>query len=154
MYGPVYELLENDPYPNKEEYHNSEKYEFRHWDWNKNTPMHDLIKKINRIRKENEAFHSTFNITFCETDNENLLAFLKITEDKNNIILTVINMDPLHKQSGWVSLPLQILGTSEGQELRLTDLIDNSNYRWNRQWNYVELDPRHYPTHIFRITIN
>lgn len=153
MYGPVYELLENDPYPNKEEYHNSEKYEIRHWDWFQDTPMHKLIKKINHIRKENEAFHSTYNITFCETDNDNLLAYLKLTEDKRNIILTVVNMDPAHKQSGWVSLPLHLVDAHEGQEIKLFDLLDEATYRWNRQWNYVELDPRYLPAHIFKIKV-
>ena len=89
---------------------------------------------------------------FCETDNENLLAFLKQTEDKSNIILTVINMDPNSKQSGWVNLPLREIGAIEGQEIKLNDLMDDANYRWIRQWNYVELDPRHFPTHIFKIT--
>ncbi|MFN4122318.1 MAG: alpha-1,4-glucan--maltose-1-phosphate maltosyltransferase [Flavobacteriales bacterium] len=153
MYGPVYELLENDPYPNKEEYHNSEKYEIRHWDWFQDTPMHHLIRKINHIRKENEAFHSTYNITFCETDNDNLLAYLKLTEDKQNIMLTVVNMDPTHKQSGWVSLPLHLIDAHEGQEIKLFDLMDEATYRWNRQWNYVELDPRHLPAHIFKIKV-
>lgn len=153
MYGPVYEQLENDPYPNKEEYHNSEKYEIRHWDWFKQTPMHDLIKKINTIRKENEAFHSTYNIVFCETDNDQVLAYLKHNVDFSNVVLTIVNMDPERKQSGWVSLPLQTISAKEGQELRLTDLLDGSNYRWNRQWNYVELDPRYMPAHIFKIEI-
>jgi starch synthase (maltosyl-transferring) len=153
MYGPVYELLENDPYPNKEEYHNSEKYEIRHWDWFQDKPMHQLIRKINEIRREHEAFHSTYNITFCETDNDNLLAYLKMTEDRSSIVLTVVNMDPMHKQSGWVSLPLHLLDAHEGQELRLFDLMDEATYRWNRQWNYVELDPRYLPAHIFHISL-
>src|SRR5690606_12205969 len=33
LYGPVYELGINDPFPGKEEYNNNEKYEVKHWNW-------------------------------------------------------------------------------------------------------------------------
>ena len=35
IFGPVYELMYHEPYPGKEEYLNSEKYEVRYWDWEK-----------------------------------------------------------------------------------------------------------------------
>ncbi|MEX1188805.1 MAG: alpha-1,4-glucan--maltose-1-phosphate maltosyltransferase [Bacteroidia bacterium] len=151
MYAPVFELLVNEPMPGKEEYFNSEKYEAVHWDWNSPSKMRELIAKVNQIRRENPAFHTTFNITFCNTDNENLLAYLKT--DESGSILTVVNMDPLHKQSGWVQLPLNVLNAHEGQSLSLLDLMDDSRYTWNRQWNYIELDPRLMPVHIFKVKI-
>lgn len=154
MYGPVYEYCVNQPVPGKEEYFDSEKYEVRHWDWRLESPMHYLIGKINHIRKQNEAFHTTFNLKFCETDNPMILAFYKATEDGNNKVLVVINLDPLNKHSGWIKLPLQEMRVNEGETLGLTDLMDHSNYRWNKQWNYVELDPKLLPCHIFQITIN
>ncbi|MFM2285313.1 MAG: hypothetical protein RLZZ543_810 [Bacteroidota bacterium] len=152
MYGPVYELLENEPMPGKEEYFNSEKYEARHWDWHSSTPFRELMRKINRIRKENEAFHTTFNIRFCETDNEHLIAYYKPSTDGQNKVLTVVNLDPLNKQSGWVKLPEELMPAHEGHMLEMHDLMDDNHYRWNRQWNYVELDPRLMPAHIFRIS--
>lgn len=152
MYGPVYELLENEPMPGKEEYFNSEKYEARHWDWHSSTPFRELMRKINRIRKENEAFHTTFNIRFCETDNDHLIAYFKPSTDGHNKVLTVVNLDPLNKQSGWVKLPEELMPAHEGHTLEMHDLMDDNHYRWNRQWNYVELDPRLMPAHIFRIS--
>jgi starch synthase (maltosyl-transferring) len=152
MYGPVYELLENEPMPGKEEYFNSEKYEARHWDWHTVTPFRELMRKINRIRKENAAFHTTFNIQFCETDNENLIAYYKISQDKSNQVLTVVNLDPVNKQTGWVKLPETLMPAHEGHTLEMHDLMDDSHYRWNRQWNYVELDPQLISAHIFHIT--
>ena len=38
LYGPVYEFGINAPYPGKEEYIDSEKYEIKHWDWDKQHP--------------------------------------------------------------------------------------------------------------------
>lgn len=152
MYGPVYELLENEPMPGKEEYFNSEKYEARHWDWHSSTPFRELMRKINRIRKENEAFHTTFNIRFCETDNEHLIAYYKPSTDGQNKVLTVVNLDPLNKQCGWVKLPEELMPAHEGHTFEMHDLMDDNHYRWNRQWNYVELDPRLMPAHIFSIS--
>jgi len=154
MYGPVYEMLENTPVPGKEEYHNSEKYEARHWDWKSPNRFRDLIKLINRIRKENSAFHSTFNITFCETDNDSLIAYFKQAPDASNAMLCVVNLDSGHKQSGWVKLPLNLLNVQEGRTIGMHDVIDGKTYQWNKQWNYVELDPRITPAHLFRIGLN
>lgn len=151
MYGPVFELLVNEPMPGKEEYFNSEKYEVGHWDWDSPTKMRELIAKVNEIRKNNAAFHSTFNIQFCDVDNPSLLAYLKQTEDKTSTILTVVNIDPHHKHSGWIQLPADILDVSKGQSYELLDLMDDSRYTWNKHWNYVELDPRLIPAHIFKV---
>lgn len=154
MYGPVYEYLVNTPVPGKEEYLDSEKYEVRHWDWSLKSSFHDLIAKINHIRRQNPAFYSTFNIQFCETDNPSLMAYFKQTEDKANAILIVVNLDPHNKQSGWIKAPLELLGIHEGEIMELHDLMDGSHYHWNRSWNYAELDPRLMPCHIFQIKLN
>ena len=154
MYGPVYEYCVNKPVSGKEEYFDSEKYEVRHWDWRLESPMHNLIGKINEIRNQNPAFHSTFNILFCETDNEMLLSYFKSTDDGSNKILVIVNLDPINKQSGWVKLPIKEMKINDGELIGLTDLMDQSNYCWNETWNYVELDPQLTPCHIFKLTVN
>ncbi|MCB0820564.1 MAG: alpha-1,4-glucan--maltose-1-phosphate maltosyltransferase, partial [Bacteroidetes bacterium] len=153
MYAPVFELLVNEPMPGKEEYYNSEKYEAGHWDWKSNTPMRALIAKVNSIRHAHEEFHTMHNIRFCETDNENLLAYIKMNRDAHSGVLITVNMDPVHRQSGWVNIPETILNAHEGETLAIVDLLDDSHYTWNRQWNYVELDPRLMPAHIFHFKI-
>lgn len=153
MYGPVYEYSVNQPVPGKEEYYDSEKYEVRHWDWLLQSPMHELIGKINHIRRQNPAFFTTFNLRFCETDNPLLMAYFKQTEDRQNAILVVVNLDPNHNQSGWIKAPLEALGCKEGEILVLHDLMDGSNYHWNKEWNYVELNPALMPCHIFRVEV-
>lgn len=154
MYGPVYEYLINSPVPGKEEYIDSEKYEVRHWDWSLNSPFHHLIGKINHIRRQNPAFYTTFNLQFCETDNPMVMAYFKQTEDRSNAVLVVVNLDPYQKQSAWIKTPLDALGIAEGEIMELNDLMDDSRYHWNRNWNYVELDPRLMPCHIFNIRIH
>jgi starch synthase (maltosyl-transferring) len=154
MYAPVFELLVNEPMPGKEEYYNSEKYEVAHWDWKSHTPLRELISKVNAIRHAYSEFHTMHNIRFCKTDNENLLSYLKINANSDTGFLIVVNMDPLHRQSGWLQLPESFMNAHNGESLLLDDLLDKSHYTWNRQWNFVELDPRLAPAHIFRIKLN
>jgi starch synthase (maltosyl-transferring) len=93
IYGPAFELLENEALTGKEEYLNSEKYEIREWDWNKEGNLRDLIAIFNGIRKENPALQLTRNLKFYQVDNEYLLFYGKSTDDLENIILVVVNRD-------------------------------------------------------------
>lgn len=151
MYGPVYEQIVHAPYIGKEEYLDSEKYEVRHWDWNKTNKLKELITSINLIRKEHSAFHFTNNIEFCGIENEQLLAYFKQSEDSSDNILCVVNLDPYNRQSGWVQVPRHLIGVQDGKPLRMKDLISGNSYIWHDEWNYVELDPFQIPYHIFAI---
>jgi starch synthase (maltosyl-transferring) len=152
LYGPVYEFNIAAPVAHgKEEYLDSEKYEIKHWDWNKQTKIRYVITRLNKIRKENAALQTTWNITFAETDNNQFVCFVKTDEDKKNKILVVISMDAMYQQSGWVKLPLVELGINPELPYRLYDLMDDRQYTWHHEWNYVELRPEKIPAHIFRI---
>lgn len=151
MYGPVYEQIANDAYVGKEEYLNSEKYEVRHWDWNKTNKLKQLITRINHIRKQNTALQYTNNIEFCNIENDQILAYFKQSEDKSNNMLFVVNLDPYNKQGGWVQVPRHLMGVQGDQPMRMHDLITGNSYIWNQEWNFVELDPYHVPYHIFLI---
>jgi starch synthase (maltosyl-transferring) len=73
IYGPAFELLENRALPGREEYLDSEKYEVRHWDWDRPGNLKNFIARINTIRRENSALQETTNLRFCEVDNDQLL---------------------------------------------------------------------------------
>ncbi len=151
IYGPVFEFGLNKAYPGKEEYIDSEKYEIKYWDWEKPTKTKTLITKINQIRKENEAFQTTWHIEFCDINNPQLFCYLKTDQDKKNKILCVINMDPNQTQSGWVQVPLASMGLSDHESFIVNDLLSGQKYTWNREWNYIELNPHDMPAHLFRI---
>ena len=151
IYGPVFEFGLNEAYPGKEEYNHSEKYQIYHWDWQKNTKIKEMISILNRVRKENAALQSTWNIEFNKTDNDQLIAYTKIDQDETNKILTVVNLDPNHTQSGWIQVPLKELGVEPHQSFSVTDLLTGASYIWNNEWNYVELHPQAIPAHILRI---
>lgn len=148
LYGPVYDLLETAPMPGKEEYFNSEKYEIRNWDWQTITPFRKLIAQINSIRRENPALQKTNNINFCDNDNSQLLSFIK-TEGDNKLYI-IINLDPEHKQSGFCRLPEELVNQNK-ISVQIKDLISGEKYVWDKEWNYVELNPQISHLHIFEI---
>jgi starch synthase (maltosyl-transferring) len=154
MYGPVYEFYDNSPVPGREEYYDSEKYEFKLHDWKKTNRMTDIITIINHARKTNVALQSTWNLQFCAIENTNLLAYLKATDDLTNIILIVINLDPFSKQAGYVQLPKDKLKLGEHINVKVKDLITEENFTWTQEWNYVELDPYKMPFHLFKVSLH
>jgi starch synthase (maltosyl-transferring) len=151
MYGPVFELLVDEPVPAKEEYLDSEKYEIKQWDLNQPGNICNLIARVNRIRHENAALQTTWNIRFYETDNDYILAYGKAIPDHSNIILTVVNLDPFHTQSGFVRVPLDELGIPHDQAFLAHDLLSQDKYLWNGEYNYIELNPQLIPAQILRL---
>ena len=151
IYGPVFELCLNVPHPLREEYIDNEKYELKHYDWQTMTRMRKLIALVNSIRKENPALQTTWNIFFAETQNDHLLCYGKTDDEKQNRIFVVVNMDPDFTQGGWIKIPLNELGISADRTFDMFDLLTGNRYRWNGEWNFVELNPLVFPAHIFRI---
>ncbi len=152
LYGPVYEFGINTPVaPGKEEYLDSEKYEIKHWDWDRQTKIRQVITRLNQIRQENPALQTTWNIQFGETDNQQLLCYAKVDESGDNRMLMVINLDPHHVQAGWIKVPIQFLRIPAGNAYVVNDLLSGNRYNWHHEWNYVELHPGNIPVHIFRV---
>jgi len=152
IYGPAFELMEPRPLvAGKEEYLDSEKYQIRAWDLDRPDNLNLLIARVNRIRRENPALHGDRWLRFCHIDNDNVIAYIKTTEDGSNVILTVVNLDPYWTQGGWVGLPLEDLGIPADQPFEVHDLLTDARYTWNGHHNFLELNPHTLPAHIFRV---
>jgi starch synthase (maltosyl-transferring) len=152
IYGPAFELGENIPRePGSEEYLNSEKYEIKHWNLGSEWSLRDYIARLNRIRKENPALQRDRRLQFHGTSSDLLLCFSKTTEDFSNVIVTVVNLDFRHRQSGWIELDLPSLGLEAGHPFQAHDLLGDGRFIWQGPRNYVELDPQSLPVHILRI---
>jgi starch synthase (maltosyl-transferring) len=146
-----YELCENRGLPGREEYEDSEKYQLKARDWNATGNLRDFITRVNRIRRENPALSSDDRLRFHPTDNEQLLFYSKSTEDLDNIILVVVNLDPHHAHSGWIEVPVEAFGLRDDQNYQVHDLIGEGRYLWRGSRNYVRLDPTESPAQIFRL---
>ena len=157
MTVPVYgiysgfELCENSPVPGKEEYIDSEKYQFKGRDWNAPGNIKGYITQLNKIRKENRALRQYANLQIQHSENENILCFSKTTESLDDTLLVAVTVDPYHQQTTFIHLPLSKFGINEGDPYIVEDLMTNERFVWTGSRNFIALDPHHRPAHIFRI---
>lgn len=151
IYGPAFELAVNEALPGTEEYLNSEKFEIKVWDRNREGNLKDFIARVNKIRKENPALQETYNIKHYEADNENIFCYGKTSRDLSNIILIAVNLDAYHKHSARVKIPLTELGIDPKQPYLVHDLLGDDKYIWQGELNYFEIDPYISPAFIFKI---
>lgn len=152
IYGPAFELCESHPLKSgSEEYLDSEKYEIRRWNLDAPGNLSDLVARVNQIRRENAALQFNHNLKFHQIDNDNLLAYTKSTAGREEVVLTVVNLDPFHAQSGWVALPTDEYLGDPGKSYQMHDLLTGARFIWHGGRNYIELDPHYSPAHIFRL---
>ncbi|HID22175.1 MAG TPA: alpha-1,4-glucan--maltose-1-phosphate maltosyltransferase, partial [Planctomycetaceae bacterium] len=137
IYGPAFELCETAAVPGTEEYKDSEKYQLRHWDYERPGNIRDFIARVNRIRRDNPALHYNWNLRFLHADNEQIICYSKTTEDLSNVLLVVVNLDPHNKQGSMVHVPLAELGLPESEPYAVHDLLSDSHYTWHGPHNYV-----------------
>lgn len=152
IYGPAFELGEATPArPGSEEYLNSEKYQIRQWDLDRTDSLASLIGTVNEIRRSNEALQTNRTLRFHQCDNQSILCFSKRNEPGDNVILVCVNMDYHHTQSGWVEFSPPAVGVPVQPPFVVRDLLTDVTYTWRGYWNFVELDPRTHPVHIFEV---
>ena len=152
IYGPAFELLEATPRdPGTEEYLDSEKYQIRTWNLSAPHSLADLIGRLNRARRDNPALHSDASLRFFPVDNESLLCYAKSSVDSENLVVTVVNLDPHHVQSGWVELDLEALGIDAHSPYQMHDLLSGARFLWSGARNFVQLDPQRAPAHMFAL---
>jgi starch synthase (maltosyl-transferring) len=152
IYGPAFELCENEPRePGSEEYLNSEKYEIRRWDLGHRSTLRPLISLVNAIRKQNPALQSNRGLQFHSTENDQIICYSKRTEDNSNIIVTAVNLDAVWTQSAFVQLPLQDFGIDSRYPYLMIDLLTDRRFTWYGPRNYIELRPNEMPAHILKL---
>ncbi len=133
----------------REEYLDSEKYQFKARNWNAPGNIQNLFAKLNRIRRENPALRIARNLRFQETNNDLILAYSKSA--RSNHLLIVVNLDAWHAQEAMVGVPLEDFGIGADQFFEVEDLLTGDYYQWRGRRNYVRLIPGQKAGHILRI---
>jgi len=152
IYGPAFEhCLAQPREPGSEEYLDSEKYQIRYWQLDAPESLRGFVGRINRIRRENPALQNDRSLCFHRVENEQLICYSKRTDDPANLIIVVVNLDPHHTQSGWLDLPLSELEIDAEHPYQAHDLLGEGRFLWSGPRNFVELDPRVCPAHVFRM---
>nr|VFK56919.1 MAG: starch synthase (maltosyl-transferring) [Candidatus Kentron sp. TC] len=152
-----FELCENTPVPGREEYLNSEKYDYKVWDWDRPGNIKDYIAKLNWIRGAHPSLQEYDNLEFYSADSEYILAYGKTMEDEANlnerkdIIVVTVNIDPHHTHEAHVSLPIDKFGIRPEEAYEVHDLLTDARYQWRGETNWVRLDPHVEPAHVFHI---
>ncbi len=152
VYGPAFELLEHEPrVTGSEEYLDSEKYQLRSWDLDDPQSIGPILATVNRIRHENPALHANDSLRFHDAAQDDLLCYSKTSRDRDNVIVVVVNLDPYEAHEGLVYLDLPGLDVDRYE---MHDLLGGERHEWHGRHNYVRLDPRLSPAHVFRLALD
>jgi starch synthase (maltosyl-transferring) len=152
IFGPAFECCESAARePGGEEYLNSEKYELKQWEVNSPWSLKDLIARVNRLRRENRALQSDINLQFHPTDNPEVICYSKTDRDLSDIVIVLCNLDPFHKQTGWIDLDLASLGLEASHAFQAHDLLSDGRFLWRGSHNFFELTPEILPAHIMKV---
>jgi starch synthase (maltosyl-transferring) len=143
-----FELAEGRAVPGTEEYADSEKYQFRKWEWDRPGHIKELIARVNAIRRHHPALHYDWTLSFHATDNPLIIAYSKTAPDGTGRVLMIVNLDPHYMQQGYVDT--SVFGSSD---YVVRDLLDDVTYGWRAGWNYVRFDPDVRQGHILKLEV-
>jgi starch synthase (maltosyl-transferring) len=139
-----YEHFENVPVrEGSEEYLDSEKYEAK--ERQLDGPLLPLVRRLNEVRRENPALQRVDNVTFLETENDNLLGYAK--REGGNAVVVVANLHPHAGQEGVAVLPAA-LGFPPA--FPVDDALSGERFTWHTGRNYVGLGPGQ--SHVLRVS--
>lgn len=91
------------------------------------------------------------SLKFHNIDNDALICYSKISEEKDNFVLMVVNLDINQTQSGMVQVPLNDFNLDPDTPFEVYDMLSGSYYQWKGEYNYVALNPGIMPAHIFKV---
>ena len=156
-----YELLENAPASEfNEEYLHSEKYEVKARDWHRPGSLAPLITRLNDIRRRHRALAELRNLRFVPGRNDAILAYTKRAAEGgdtgldtgfDDVVLTVVNLDPHRAHEDVLALDLAALGLPVDAPFEAHDELSDTTYVWSGPEPYVRLDPEVGPAHVLHL---
>ena len=146
-----FELCEATPIPGKEEFLNSEKYDYKVWDWDRPGNIKEFITKINAIRRDNPALHELDNLRFYPADDDNILFYGKMTPDRSNMVFICVNLDPFDPHVAELEFPLEQMGLKQGDTFQVEELLTGRKHLWRSAKQGVKLEPEVNPVEIYRL---
>jgi starch synthase (maltosyl-transferring) len=142
-----FELLENEPASDtNEEYLHSEKYELKDRDWDRPDSLAPFLTKLNEIRRAHPALQRLRGLRFHHSDTDGILAFSRTSADGSDVVLVVVNLDPVAVREDTLWLDLGIAPPFE-----VHDELNDLTYTWTGNDPYVRIDPAEFPAHVFSV---
>jgi starch synthase (maltosyl-transferring) len=148
-----YELYENTPLrEGSEEYLNSEKYQYRPRNWERADSLAPLITRVNEVRRAHRgAVGLLRTLQLHAADNDGVLCFSRATDERDDVLLVVVNLDPFNTREATLWLDLGALGLRDNQYYEVHDELSGQSWVWHGAANYVRLDPAVQPGHVFAV---
>jgi starch synthase (maltosyl-transferring) len=148
-----FELFEAAPLgPGREEYLDSEKFQYRPRDWKaaeaSGQNLNLLIGRLNQIRREHPALQQLRDLHFHTAPNDQVLAFSKRAVDatgEDDIVLVICSVDPHHVVESEIYLDTEVLGLDARDVYLVHDELTGQTWRWGQR-AFVRLthdDPAH-----------
>ena len=146
-----FELCEAMPLPGREEYLDSEKYQYKVWDWDRPGNIKDDIRAVNRFRRANPALREFTNLRFLDSADANILAYAKLSVDRANLVVGAVNLDPFAPHEGEIELPLGEFGLAADAEFVLEEAFTGRTTVCHDVRQRFRLDPATNPAVLFRL---
>ncbi len=147
-----FELCENDPASvANEEYLFSEKYELKQRDWAATGSLAPLVTRLNEIRRRHPALAQLSNVVVHPTNSAHLLAWSRYTDDRSDIVLVIVNLDPYGAHDDNLSIDLELLDLPWDLPYQAHDELTGTTYTWHGPNPYVRLDPDVQPAHVLSL---
>ena len=147
-----FELFENAALQGREEYLNSEKFQYRPRDWaaaaESGENLNLLLGRLNEIRRAHPALQQLRQLHFHHAPHASALVFSKRSGD--DVILVACSLDPHNIVETEIHLDMEYLGLSTRDVYLVHDELTGQTWRWG-QHAFVRLthdDPAHVLTLI------
>ena len=134
-----FELCENRALPGKEEYLDSEKYQLVQRDFDKPGNIRPWIAALNRIRNEHPALQQYRNLRFHKADNDRVMFYSKLSDDRTSQILVAVSLDPFAPQEAILDVPLFELGIQPDESYQVHELLSDERALWQGPTAQVRL---------------
>ncbi|HXR96295.1 MAG TPA: maltotransferase domain-containing protein [Terriglobales bacterium] len=134
-----FELCEGRAVPGTEEYLDSEKYQFKVWDWDRPGNIKDTITLVNRIRREHPALQRLEGIRFLRADNPQMLLYARYSPGFADVLVVAVNLDPHNTQESPIEIPADELGLNAAG-FEVNDLLATPRGLWRGRQHYLKLD--------------
>src|SRR5216683_752154 len=145
------ELYGDTPVVRREEYLDSEKYEYKVWDWDRPGNIKKDIRILNRFRRDNPALQEFLNLRFLDCTDSNILGYAKTSADRTNTVIVAVNLDPHAAHESDVELPLAEFGMAADAEFLLEEAFTRRIVTCRGARQRLHLDPETNPAMIFRL---
>ena len=148
-----YELYENTPLrEGSEEYLDSEKYQYRPRQWDRADSLAPMIAQVNAVRRRHRgAIGLLRTLQLHHLDNEQMLCFSRTTDERDDALLVIVNLDPFQPREATTWLDLDALGLRGDQRFEVHDELTGDSWVWQGAANYVRLDPAERAAHVFHV---